>query len=161
MSLKNYCILFLLYALSFSSYSQNTKSDYNFVSLKEGLPKVGIYSITQDNYGFTWIGTNGSGLYKFDGSDYTSYKYKYKDSTSISCNLIFSSYLSKSNELWIGTEDGLNLYNRDLDKFKKIKIPLNGAKEAQISVLSINEDNDNNLIDLNDINLRLSENVEF
>lgn len=145
MLFKNYFILLFFYVLTFSSFSQNTKSDYNFVSLKEGLPKVGIYSITQDNYGFTWIGTNGSGLYKFDGNDYTSYKNKYEDSTSISSNLVFSSYLSRSNELWVGTEDGLNLYNRGLDKFKKIKIPINGIKEANISVLSINEDNNRNL----------------
>jgi len=130
------CIFFSL-LFSFHSYAQKPAKDFNFVDIKEGISKVGIYTITQDHYGFIWIGTNGSGLYKFDGIDYTSYKFKHQDSTSISSNLIFSSYLAKDNKLWIGTEDGLNLYNRDLDKFKKINIT--ESQERNISVLSINE----------------------
>jgi ligand-binding sensor domain-containing protein len=118
-------------------WGQKQVKDFNFVDIKEGISKVGIYTITQDHYGFIWIGTNGYGLYKFDGIDYTSYKFKYQDSTSISSNLIFSSYLGKDNKLWIGTEDGLNIYDRDLDKFKKINI--SKSQNSNISVLSINE----------------------
>lgn len=124
--------------------AQNHSEDFNFVSIKEGISKVGIYSITQDHYGFIWICTNGSGLYKFDGVDYKSYKYKIEDSTSLSSNLVFSSLLDKSNRLWIGTEDGLNLYNRDLDQFEKI--PIGNTPETNISVLSIKEDIKGNLL---------------
>ena len=130
------CIFFSL-LFSFHSHAQKPTKDFNFVDIKAGISKVGIYTITQDYYGFIWIGTNGSGLYKFDGIDYTSYKFKHQDSTSVSSNLIFSSYLGKENKLWIGTEDGLNLYNRDLDKFQKINITK--SQELNISVLSINE----------------------
>lgn len=115
--------------------------NFNFETIKEGISKVGIYTIIQDNNGFIWIGTNGSGLYKFDGIDYISYKFKQQDATSISSNLVFSSYLDKDNNLWIGTEDGLNLYDRDLDQFKKISV---GELEGvNISVLSILEYNGN------------------
>ncbi|AUP77902.1 hybrid sensor histidine kinase/response regulator transcription factor [Flavivirga eckloniae] len=142
MSLKKrfYSIIMILILFCSNIWAQKTDQDFNFVNIKEGISKVGIYSITQDNYGFIWIGTNGSGLYKFDGIDYTSYKFKHEDSTSISSNLIFSSYLGKNNDLWVGTEEGLNLYDRDLDRFKKIEL-----NEANISVLSINEDNNGNL----------------
>ena len=118
-------------------WAQKQAQDFNFVNIKDGISKVGIYSITQDHYGFVWICTNGSGLYKFDGIDYMSYKFKHQDSTSISSNLVFSSYLAKNNDLWIGTEGGLNLYDRDLDQFKKIS--LDPSNEANVSVLSINE----------------------
>ena len=119
--------------------AQNRAQDFSFENIKEGISKVGIYNITQDHYGFIWIGTNGSGLYKFDGIDYTSYKFKPLDSTSISSNLVFSTYLANNNDLWIGTEDGLNFYDRDLDQFKKISV---GELEGEnISVLSILEYN--------------------
>ncbi|WP_165876212.1 hybrid sensor histidine kinase/response regulator transcription factor, partial [Mariniflexile fucanivorans] len=71
-----------------------------------------------------------------------SYKYKINDSTSLSSNLVFCSYLDKSNQLWVGTEDGLNLYNRDLDQFKKVSLGLN---KSNVSVLSLNGDNAGNL----------------
>ena len=130
-----FLFFFVFFCINF--WGQKQAQDFNFVSVKEGISKVGIYSITQDDYGFIWIGTNGSGLYKFDGIDYTSYKFKQLDATSISSNLVFSSYLGKNNDFWVGTEDGLNLYDRDLDQFKKIEV---GQLEgANISVLSINE----------------------
>jgi len=40
----------------------------NFLSIiKRELSKWGLYSILQDEHDFIWIGTNGSGLYVYDG----------------------------------------------------------------------------------------------
>ncbi|WP_282080109.1 hybrid sensor histidine kinase/response regulator [Aquimarina algiphila] len=143
---KTCSFLFFFYLITLSLFSQEIKSDFDFVSIKEGISKVGIYSIAQDDYGFIWISTNGSGLYKFDGVDYNSYKYVYGDSTSLGSNLVFTSYLGKNNKLWVGTEDGLNLYNRNLDHFIKIRIQVAEIDQTNISVLSINEDNKGNLL---------------
>ena len=139
---KKWFITFILSLCTFicvNIEAQNKLQNFNFETIKAGISKVGIYTIIQDNYGFIWIGTNGAGLYKFDGLDYISYKFKQEDSTSISSNLVFSSYLDKNNNLWIGTEDGLNLYDRDLDQFKKITV--DELEGENISVLSILEHN--------------------
>jgi signal transduction histidine kinase/ligand-binding sensor domain-containing protein/DNA-binding response OmpR family regulator len=140
-SLYNFIVLNIFLCLSL--WSQNKSSNFNFVDINGGISKSGIYSITQDHYGFTWIGTNGAGLYKFDGINHTSYIFNIGDSTSLSNNLVFSTYVDKTNRLWVGTEDGLNLYNRNLDQF--IKIPIENSKNKNISVLSLNEDNLDNL----------------
>ena len=124
-------------------WSQSTSRDFQFVNIKEGISKVGIYSITQDHYGFVWFGTNGAGLYRFDGIDYKPYKFDDNDSSSINSNLIFSSYLDKNNNLWVGTEDGLNLYDRDLDRFRKVTI--GNSERRNVSVLSINGDGNGSL----------------
>ncbi|XMO87635.1 two-component regulator propeller domain-containing protein [Algibacter sp. AS12] len=137
-------LLLLGFVFTLNFWAQSPTQDFNFVNIREGISKVGIYSITQDHHGFMWICTNGSGLYKFDGIDYTSYKFKVEDSTALRSNLVFSSYLDKENRLWIGTEDGLNLYNRDLDQFEKV--PVGDTNEIGISVLSIKEDNHGNLL---------------
>lgn len=53
-----------------SSSSQEQVLNYEFVSVKEGISKVGIYTIIQDDLGFIWLGTNGAGLYRYDGISY-------------------------------------------------------------------------------------------
>jgi signal transduction histidine kinase/ligand-binding sensor domain-containing protein len=69
-----------------------------------------------------WFGTN-EGLNKYDGYNFTVYKNNPKDTNSISNNAIQSIYEAKSGNLWIGTENGLNLYNRNNDQFTyKIKL---------------------------------------
>ena len=47
--------------------AQDSIKDFEFVSAKEGISKVGIQDIIQDNAGLIWIATNGAGLYRFDG----------------------------------------------------------------------------------------------
>lgn len=135
--------LLLLFLFCSNLWGQKANQDFSFVNIKEGISKVGIYSINQDHYGFIWICTNGSGLYKFDGINYTSYKYNTDDPSSLSSNLVFTSYIDKSNRLWIGTDEGLNLYNRNLDKFEKISVGNFG--ETSISVLSLHEDTEGSL----------------
>ena len=91
--------IFALYLLLFSiiTWSQKTNQEFHFVNIKEGISKVGVSKIIQDHYGFIWIGTTGTGLYKFDGIDFTSYKHKLKDSTSLSNNRITSLFLDIQN----------------------------------------------------------------
>ncbi|MBU2903269.1 response regulator [Arenibacter algicola] len=119
----------------------------NFVNIKEGISKVGVYSILQDDYGFIWIGTNGSGLYRYDGIDYKSYKHIINDSTSISSSQINCSYLDSRNRLWVGTEVGLNLYDRDKDQFRRIPVLSASVQNGPIMPISaLMEDNEGNLL---------------
>ncbi len=145
MNLKRFFYPFIVFSmLLFSNvWSQETTEEYNFVNIKEGISNVAVSTISQDHYGFIWIGTNGAGLYKFDGIDYTSYKYKVKDSTSLSNSLVHCSYLDKKNRLWIGTEDGLNLYDRDQDKFKRISF--DRTYNSNIAVNRLSGDSNGNI----------------
>lgn len=120
--------------------------EYNFVNIKEGISKVAISSITQDSYGFIWIGTNGAGLYRFDGIDYVSHKHVLNDSISLNSNLILCTHLDTKNRLWVGTEEGLNLYDRKLERF--IRIPINNNQKQRnfsISISSLASDKNGNL----------------
>jgi signal transduction histidine kinase/ligand-binding sensor domain-containing protein/DNA-binding response OmpR family regulator len=87
------------------------------------------------------MGTNGGGLNRFDGIDYNTYKHIANDSTSLSSSLVFCSYLDSKNRLWIGTENGLNLYNQNLDQFKQVSFyNPESISNAIVSVGSIVED---------------------
>ncbi len=135
------------YAILSQTWAQEVKDEYHFVNIKESVSKIAISTIIQDQYGFIWMGTNGAGLNKFDGIDYNTYKHIANDSTSLSSSLVFCSYLDSKKRLWIGTEDGLNLYDRNLDQFKQVSFyNTEDISSAIVSVGSIVEDIDGNLL---------------
>lgn len=143
--IKSVIIIYLLTACT-SIFSQEIDTNFNFVNIKESVSKIGVSTIIQDHYGFIWMGTNGVGLNRFDGIDYVTYKHALKDSTSISSSLIHASYLDKQNRLWFGTEEGVSLYNRDLDYFKRIPVyDKNSNNKQNFSIRSLQGDNQNNL----------------
>jgi signal transduction histidine kinase/ligand-binding sensor domain-containing protein/DNA-binding response OmpR family regulator len=95
--------------------------------------------------GFMWIGTNGGGLYKYDGVNYVTYEQNAKVNNSINSNLIYVAYVDKSNHLWVGTDEGLCLYDRNLNSFETINLQKYFKKGTVISVKSIIEDANGNL----------------
>tara|TARA_R110002020_G_scaffold117986_1_gene269698 strand:+ start:100861 stop:105012 length:4152 start_codon:yes stop_codon:yes gene_type:complete len=125
--------------------SQEVVPKLNFVNIKDGISKVGVYSIVQDKEGFIWIGTNGSGLYRYSGMDFKIYKHELYDKTSLNSSLIFTTYIDSNNRLWVGTEEGLNLYDRDNDRFKRIKVLDGGDGANTISISSLQEDSTGHL----------------
>ncbi|PXY39737.1 hybrid sensor histidine kinase/response regulator [Flavobacterium cheongpyeongense] len=126
-------------------FSQNTFENYQFRLVSKETSKSGIYTIAQDRSGVIWLGTNGAGLYKFDGVNYIAYEQNSKVNNSINSNLIYVVYVDSHNRLWVGTDEGLCIYNRDLNTFENIDLQKKTGKEAVISVKSIIEDNNGNL----------------
>tara|TARA_R110002049_G_scaffold9462_1_gene48214 strand:- start:17461 stop:21630 length:4170 start_codon:yes stop_codon:yes gene_type:complete len=142
-----YCFFIIFLCLTHHvAWSQESFQKYDFVSIKEGISKVGIYTIIQDDLGFIWLGTNGAGLYRYDGINYESYKYIINDSTSLSSSLVQSSYLDSDNRLWFGTDNGLNYYNRENNCFKRIPgLSFHLNNELNISINCLMEDDNGNL----------------
>ena len=81
-----------------------------------------INCVTQDKYGFMWIGTE-YGLSKFDGYKFTNYLHNNKDTTSIADNIISSFLVDKEGRLWIGCAKGLMRYNATNDNFIQYHFP--------------------------------------
>ncbi|WP_298531662.1 hybrid sensor histidine kinase/response regulator transcription factor [uncultured Algibacter sp.] len=139
-----YCIIVSIVS-TIHLWSQQLVENYKFVSIKEGISKVGVFTITQDDAGFIWLGTNGSGLYRFNGIDYDSYKHILNDSTSISSSLVYSSFLDHKKRLWFGTEEGLNLYDKEKNQFKRIPISNANNDRTNSSIRSLAGDQKGNL----------------
>ncbi len=146
MSSKNcFRVVVLLFFITNSLFSQNTFENHQFRLLDNETSKSGIYTISQDQFGIMWIGTNGAGLYKYDGTNFIAYEQDSNLSNSINSNIIYTTYVDLRNRLWIGTDEGLCLYNRNLNTFENIDIQKKLKKENVISVKSIIEDNRGNL----------------
>ena len=110
-----YCIILLF---SFNSiFAQNYDLRFKFLTVKEGLSQSWVRCIYQDSYGFMWFGTGGNGLDKFDGYNFTIYKNNPRIRASLSNNSITSIFEDHNQNLWIGTQIGLNLYDREKTTF--------------------------------------------
>ncbi|WP_298554734.1 two-component regulator propeller domain-containing protein [uncultured Algibacter sp.] len=132
--------------LCFCLYSRSQNKEFDFVNVNEGESKVAVTTIIQDDKGFIWFGTAGVGVNRFDGINYKNYKHSLTDSISLSNNNVYCSVLDKKNRLWFGTEEGLNLYNRDLDQFIRVSLYDSENTEEQVfSIRSLCTDEDNNL----------------
>lgn len=100
-----------------------------------------ITSITEDKQRNLWIGTFGGGLNKFDRKTETFTRYVMKnDNKGISSNTIYCLYLDKNN-LWVGTNDGLNKLNIRKDTFQHYTIHNNLPSNFIYGILGDNKDN--------------------
>ncbi len=137
---KNFLLyhLFLLLTILPGLGQEKPLPEYRFEELKSIPTQRAVASFSQDQQGFLWMGTNGLGLNKYNGLDYTSYQFREGDSSSISNSLIHITYVDKQNRLWVGTETGVDLYNRDRDNFIHINL-LGKSGRSSISVHAIHE----------------------
>ena len=129
-------------------FPQDKFDNYQFRSIQETTSKRAIANIIQDENGFIWVGTNGGGLYRYDGVNYFGYEYNPKKLGSVNSNLIHSTFVDTNNNLWVGTDEGLCLYNRDLDNFSNINIQdvISEGNSEPITVKTISQDNNGNLL---------------
>jgi len=107
-----------LFIFSFLSSGQT----YSFMNYgaERNIPNGFVYTMTQSDDGFLWIGT-ASGISRFDG--YNFYQVQYPDSAS--GRIPVKSLKDKHGTIWFGCSDGAVLYVKDN---KLIPVPLENAR---------------------------------
>lgn len=78
---------------------------YN-LNVENGLIQSQVTAITQDRFGYLWIGTLG-GLSRYDGSEFTNYTVR----DGLPNNTINALATDSKGNLWIGTSKGAAVYN--------------------------------------------------
>lgn len=87
-----------------------------------------------------WVGT-GDGLNRFDGYSFDYFTHSDNDSSSISDNNIWNMLLDSKGRLWVGTYNGLNLYDSKHETFRKFLFePENKRVPNDNAILSLFED---------------------
>ncbi len=83
-----------------------------------------LSTIYEDRRGNLWVGATGAGLNLFDRDTQTfrHYKITYNDDGQVSSGAISNNSISSILELdngqfWLGTDEGLNLFDRDTETF--------------------------------------------
>ncbi|MBC6999838.1 response regulator [Cytophaga sp. FL35] len=90
--------------------------------LFEGFPDNLHYtSFLEDKSGILWAGTTFDGLYSYNPATGEKEAYRYNSSTqnSISNNHINSIFQDSRNNIWVNTENGLNLFLEETKAFKR------------------------------------------
>lgn len=85
---------------------------FNNISTKDGLPSPHVYSVTQDDYGIIWMGTD-EGLFRYDGATFTLFMHNPKEYKTSWVNCLYS---GSDGRIWIGSENGLLFYNHQSGK---------------------------------------------
>lgn len=140
--MKNFTFYLLLFCVSITSNAQKLDLKFNTIEYDENFPQSTISDITQSKKGFIWVGTD-NGLLRYDGYNFLRYYTRDKEYGTISDNNINSIYEDSSENLWVGTSHGVNLYNRNNNNFKIIDVlPTKGGRNY---ISSFVEDNQQNL----------------
>lgn len=136
--------VFLTSPSGLSAQEQDLKFEH--FTIEDGLSHSKVNSIFQDDRGFLWFGTN-DGLNKFDGYEFTMYRWKPNDPKGLSAQLVRVVFQDRKGNLWVGTEGGgVNLFNRDTESFRHFT--QDSTSEIRIAgqdVNSICEDHHGNL----------------
>ncbi|MBT8380601.1 MAG: hypothetical protein KJN64_15440 [Ignavibacteria bacterium] len=125
------------------SFAQKIEPSFIQLPLDKGVSVNLTYDMVQDNSGFLWFGTM-YGLVKYDGENYTTYKYESTNPNSISFDDIISIFEDSKRNLWIGTwGGGLNRFDSQRKIFKRyVHIPSDKNSIADNIVWSVCEDKD-------------------
>ncbi len=111
--------------------------------------KISVKDIYQDSKNNYWIGLYQQGLLKFSSSGETQlFKNEIYNDFSLSNNYVRVIFEDRIGNLWIGTEDGLNLYDNSPNSEKFVRYMHQIEDPNSISndeVLSIAEDDDGNI----------------
>lgn len=110
--------------LGLFSINSNDGNLKNYVS-EEGNPFSlsgnNILNLMTDQSGILWINSYGKGINKLNSqvSQFTSYSYEPENNNSLSNNLVNAVCITKNNDMWIGTFDGLNKFDKQTGNFKR------------------------------------------
>ncbi len=117
---------FYILLLSLTLYANHAIAQIQLHGVKEYGPEElssNLFNkIIQDSYGFIWIATD-YGLNKFDGFKFVQYLNNKKDHASLLSNNIKILMLDKRNNLWVGCNNGLQLYDPASDSFRTVSFP--------------------------------------
>ncbi|MCT4646829.1 MAG: response regulator [Carboxylicivirga sp.] len=103
-----------------SSFSQESKLNFQTISISDGLSHNNINCIFQDSRGFLWIGTK-DGLNRYDGYNILTYFSRREDEKSLSNNYIQDICEDPHGKgIWIGTRKGLNFFDFRTESFERL-----------------------------------------
>lgn len=99
-------ITFLFILIATTSLMAQNFSYTNFTT-SNGLPANDVLSICADNAGNIWVGTNGSGVGKYNGSSWTTYT----TAQGLAGNTVKGIIQATNGDMWFATTNGLSHYN--------------------------------------------------
>ncbi|MFQ5335448.1 MAG: two-component regulator propeller domain-containing protein, partial [Flavobacteriales bacterium] len=117
----------------------NGKPTVELLNKDDGMPSNFISCIDAGNSknDNLWIGTSKSGIVKFNGKQFISYR----ETDGLKNNRVYSICVDDRGIVWIGTADGINLY----DGIRFLGISMSDLKVSEDGVKAIIKDREGNI----------------
>lgn len=115
-----YLVFFILFVLfSYSSFGKEriTTLDFKEPSGLRGMLSNEVQKIYQDQDGFIWIATR-HGLYQYDGYRTVLFRSDVHSPGLLSDNNVFCLTEDHQRDLWIGTQSGLDILNKQTGEIR-------------------------------------------
>lgn len=109
------------------------------IGLDEGLSQSTVFDIAQDKYDNMWFATYNE-LNKYDGYTFTVYQHNEKNKQSLGCDIVRSLKVDEKGRIWIGTYEGLSLYDNDKDCFQNFQYKKEGKNMPVNKIVAVNEE---------------------
>ncbi|WP_317896897.1 ligand-binding sensor domain-containing protein [Aurantibacillus circumpalustris] len=93
---------------------------FKHITNEEGLSTNFVRTITQDELGFMWFGTQ-DGLNKYDGNQIKVFKNDPTNEYALSCSDVTALSVIKPNLMLVGTREGLNFFDPVTEKFSSLQ----------------------------------------
>jgi len=142
--LRYFISLWLPFIIGIGYSFAQTGVKFKHIGINEGLSQNSVFCMLQDHDGLVWIGTE-DGLNKYDGYEFTVYKHKNEDKTSLSHSQINALLEDDAHNLWVGTSGGLNIMDSRTEKFNHIKISVVHYDENRDFISSLVKDKNGNI----------------
>jgi signal transduction histidine kinase/ligand-binding sensor domain-containing protein len=114
-----YFLILIFYSCLSNSLAQQLY--FNHLSVNNGLSQGVNNCIFKDSQGFVWI-SSYDGLNRFDGMSCISYRSSVNEAIGLKGTLFLNILEDQNSNLWIGSNAGLNFYNRQLNVFQNFRI---------------------------------------
>lgn len=123
---------------------KNTFKSYEDIFIKNGITENMFSDIIQDKDGIIWIASAlDGGLIRLNKNtnEIKSYRNNEEDRYSISFNALKAIAIDSKNNIWIGSQFGLNKFDRSTEKFHKYTEDSGLSNNFIYGILIDNDDN--------------------
>lgn len=101
------CLFFFAFLGAFNPARSEDSFFFSHLGVEDGLSQVSVLNIFQDSDGYLWFGTR-NGVNRYNGYEFTIYRNKVNDSTSLSDNYIQAINEDWDKNIWVATSNGIN-----------------------------------------------------
>lgn len=130
---KNSFLILVAYLVSVNTLFATGLPVITYLGIDKGLSNNSVRCIYQDHKGFMWFGSF-DGLNRYDGYDFKIYRKQLSDSNSLPHNYITAIGEDVKNNLWIGTGQGVSVFNQRTGKFSYGQfVPTNETQTINIT----------------------------
>lgn len=110
-------------------------------ALTQPIKEGNISDIIRDSSGYYWITTkSGHGVYCIQGKQINNFLYEADDPSTISSNYTHRCCEDKQGNIWIGTFNGLNKYDKQTKKFTRYEKKENSKSLSNSSIWGLHCD---------------------